>query len=47
MQCILEKFQLGQIAFLTENCEGINAIYYRYQFVVSISLTTFRMIEFS
>jgi len=24
MQCILEKFQLGQIAFLTENREGMN-----------------------
>jgi len=24
MQCISEKFQLGQIAFLTENREGIN-----------------------
>jgi len=25
MQCISDKFQLGQIAFLTENREGINA----------------------
>jgi len=25
MQCISEKFQLAQIAFLTENHEGINA----------------------
>jgi len=25
MQCNSEKFQLSQIAFLTETCEGINS----------------------
>jgi len=45
MQCNLEKFQPGQIEFLTENREGIKAtLVFTFQLLFNINLLKFQLL---